>query len=217
MRYTFLILLGFLFIIGCEQHFNQEHEIKENSKSTIEQPLDSLLKNQLELIAAEDQTLRLLLPEVGKKFGKGSNEEKYVWSLIHRQDSICLNKTLSILNEHGWIGKSRVGDIANQALWLVIQHAELEIQEKYLPLLKKSVENEESEGWHLAFLEDRILMRKNQMQTYGSQAFWDESIHKMKIYPIDDLKNVNQRRELIGLEPIEEYAKSNGYVFDQKE
>jgi len=39
----------------------------------------------------------------------------------------------------------------------------------------------------------------------------------MKIYPIDDLKNVNQRRELIGLEPIEEYAKMNGYVFDQKE
>ena len=99
----------------------------------------------------------------------------------------------------------------------MIQHAELEIQEKYLPLLKKSVEIEESEVWHLAFLDDRILMRKNKNQTYGSQAFWDKSINKMKIYPIDDLKNVNQRRELIGLEPIEEYAKMNGYVFDQKE
>jgi len=217
MRYKFLIFLGVLFIIGCKQNSTKESEIKEKPELTIEQPLDSMLKNQLELIAVEDQTLRLMLPEVGKKFGNGSNEEKYVWSLIHRQDSICLNKTLKILNEYGWLGKSRVGDNANQALWLVIQHAELEIQEKYLPLLKKSVETEESEGWHLAFLEDRILMRKNKNQIYGSQAFWDKSINKMKIYPIDDLNNVNQRRELIGLEPIEEYAIMNGYVFDQKE
>jgi len=44
----------------------------------------------------------------------------------------------------------------------------------------------------------------------------DKTINALKIYPIEDVKNVNKRREKIGLEPIEEYAKQNGYIFDQE-
>ncbi len=183
---------------------------------TSDKPIDSVLRQELEQIVVKDQTLRLLLPNVEEKFGKGSSEENYIWSLIHREDSICLVKTLRILEEYGWIGKSRVGDKANQGLWLVIQHADIATQETYLPLLRKSVEMGESEGWHLAFLEDRILMRNKKNQIYGSQTIWDKEIGKLRIYPIDDVENVNKRREQIGLEPIEEYAKTNGYFFDQK-
>jgi hypothetical protein len=216
MKSKFLILLGVISFIGCNQNKPNTPKITEKFELTIDQPTDSILKKELEQIAVEDQTLRLMLPDVEEKFGKGSSEVKYIWSLIHRQDSICLIKTLKILDKYGWLGKSRVGDNANQALWLVIQHAELSMQETYLPLLKKSVEMGESEGWHQAFLEDRILMRNKKNQLYGSQATWDKTIGKMKIYPIDDVRNVNKRREQIGLEPIEEYAKMNGYIFDPK-
>ncbi|GEM_PF-524030 len=177
---------------------------------------DSILRKELELISTEDQTLRLLLPEVREKFGRDSDEYKYVWSLINRQDSICVNKLIKIVDTYGWVAKSRIGTKANQAIWLVMQHAELKVQEKYLPLLKESVEKGESEGWHLAFFEDRILMYNKKEQIYGTQAIWDNDLKKNKIYPIVDVKNVNQRRKQIGLEPIEEYAKSNGYIFDQK-
>lgn len=217
MRYKILILLCVLSIFGCKQNEKKKHEIKEKPELVAEQLPDSILMKQLELIAIEDQTLRLLLPVVGEKFGNGSDEENFIWSLIHKQDSICLNSTLEILNQYGWLGKSRVGDKANLALWLVIQHADLEQQEKFLPLLKESVKDGESEGWHQAFLEDRILMYKKMNQIYGSQAFWDQSTSKMKIYPIDDLKNVNKRRAQLGLETIEEYAKMNGYILDQTE
>lgn len=215
MNYKFLILLATIGFFGCNQNNPNRPEVPEQSEITIAQPIDSLVKQELEKIAVEDQTLRLLLPDVKEKFGNGSSEEKYIWSLIHRQDSICLIKTLNILDKYGWLGKSKVGTKANQALWLVIQHAELATQETYLPMLKKSVEQGESEGWHQAFLEDRILMRNNKHQRYGSQATWDKASGKMKIYPIDDVKNVNLRRAQLGLEPIEEYAKMNGYVFDQ--
>lgn len=217
MRFKFLILLGVLSIVGCKQIKPKIHIGAKESELINKEPIDSILKKELELIAVEDQTLRLMLPEVNKRFGRGSSEAKYIWSIIHQQDSICLNKIIKILDEHGWLGKSRVGSQANQAVWLVIQHAELEKQEKYLPLLKESVEIGESEGWHQAFLEDRILMRNKKNQTYGSQATWDKTTSKMKIYPIEDVKNVNKRREKIGLEPIEEYAKQNGYIYDQKQ
>jgi len=217
MKYKLLILFGVLSVIGCHTNKPNAPKGQDDTAIPVSQPLDSILKKDLEQIAVEDQTLRLMLPDVGKKFGNGSNEEKYIWSLIHRQDSICLMKTLKILDSHGWVGKSRVGNTANQALWLVIQHAELPTQEKYLPMLKESVVKGESEGWHQAFLEDRILMRSKKNQIYGSQATWDKTSGKMKIYPIDDVRNVNKRREKIGLESIEEYAKMNGYTFDQKE
>lgn len=177
---------------------------------------DSVLKKELELIKVEDQTLRLLLPNVIEKFGRDSQEYKYVWYQIQKQDSISSHKLFGILDKYGWVGKNRVGSVANQAIWLTIQHADIEKQEKYLPLLRESVNKEESEGWHLAFLEDRILMRKNQKQIYGTQTVWDKDLKKNKIHPIKDVKNVNKKRKKFGLDPIEEYAKKNGYIFNQK-
>ncbi|UAM97793.1 hypothetical protein K8354_16105 [Polaribacter litorisediminis] len=175
------------------------------------------IREQLELLGAKDQTLRLLLPGAEEKFGRGTEEYDYFWTLIHQQDSIVLNQVISIIDTFGWVGKNTVGEKANQALWLIIQHADLETQETYLPLLKESVKKGESEGWHLAFLEDRILMRNKKKQIYGTQAVWDNDLKKNKIWPIVDVKTVNQRRIQLGLEPIEEYVKSNGYVFNQKE
>ncbi len=189
----------------------------EQSEKTSEIPLDSILKNKLESIRVKDQTLRLILPEIEKKFGKDSEEEKYFWSLIHRQDSINEIEVINIIDKYGWLGANSVGDLANQALWLVIQHAPIEIQEKYLSFLKVSVEKGESEGRYLAFLEDRVLMRNGEKQIYGSQSSFNKESGKFHIYPISNVENVNERRKKIGLEPIEEYAEKNGYIFDQRE
>lgn len=206
---------------------NYVKQSKTNKDETLEKGIeiiknqvnktDSIIKNELELIKVEDQTLRLLLPTVLEKFGRKSEEYEYFWFLIQKQDSISSNKLITILDNYGWLGKSRIGNTANQTIWLTIQHSDLKTQEKYLPLLKESVKNGESEGWHLAFLEDRILMRNKKKQLYGTQAVWDNDLKKNKIWPIVDVKTVNQRRIQLGLEPIEEYVKSNGYVFNQKE
>lgn len=219
MRVLIFISIGLCALFSCQQAQKQEMlpptEVRTDSTTLTTEPLDSILKKELIQIGVEDQTLRFLLPDVTKRFGNDSKEYAYIWSLIHRQDSICIQKTTALLDQHGWVGKSRIGDEANQAIWLVIQHAALADQEKYLPLLKKSVANSESEGWHLAFLEDRMLMYKKEKQRYGSQALWDKEIKKMKIYPIEDVANVDKRREQLGLIPIKEFAESNGYVFDQ--
>ncbi|MFK8046662.1 MAG: DUF6624 domain-containing protein [Crocinitomicaceae bacterium] len=217
MKYKILILLVSLSILGCNSNKPNIPKVDLKPQLIVEEPNDSILKEQLELIRVEDQTLRFLLPDVTEKFGRESKEYTYIWSLINRQDSICINKLIQIVDKHGWLGKSRVGDNANQAIWLIMQHSELEIQEKYLPLLKESVANGESEGWHLAFLEDRILMYSKKKQKFGTQAVWDNELKQNKIYPIEDVKNVNHRRQKLGLEPIEKYAESNGHIFDQKE
>ncbi len=189
--------------------------LKEKIESVAK--TDSLLALELESFSVEDQTLRLLLPDVVKKFGRESAEYTYIWSLINQQDSITVKKLIDFVETHGWVGKSRVGDKANQAIWLTIQHADLETQEKYLPLLEESVTDGESPGWHLAFLKDRVLMKKGEPQIYGTQAVWDEPQQKYRIYKIKDVGDVNERRKALGLGTVEEHAEQNGYIFDQKE
>jgi hypothetical protein len=114
---------------------------------------------------------------------------------------------VNIINERGWVGKSVVGGQANMALWLVIQHGPVEMQEKYLPQLRASVLEGESQGSHLAMLEDRVQMFKGEPQIYGSQIVPDEATGKMKVYEILEPEYVNQRRKEVGLGPIEDYVK----------
>ncbi len=177
--------------------------------------VNTKLRIELEKLGTQDQTLRLLLPEAETRFGRNSEEYKFIWSLIDEQDSIAITRLEQIIDTYGWLGKSKVGAKANQAIWLIIQHADIETQEAYLPILKQSVENRESEGWHLAFLVDRILMKTNKKQKYGTQAIWDSVLGKNKIYPINEIESVNDRRKKLGLQTIEEYAKSNGYILNK--
>ena len=184
-----------------------------------EKDFDKPLKEQLDQIYVRDQTLRLLYRDAEEKFGKGSEEMKYFWQLVSEQDSLNELEVIDIIKERGWVGKSVVGDQANMTLWLVIQHAPIETQEKYLPLLKVSVKKGESKGNHLALLEDRIQMRNGKPQIYGSQIRTDQETGNKIVHEIWEPEYVNQRRKEVGLGPIEVYVKRWGieWTIEQKE
>ena len=184
-------------------------KIRDNLKE-YQEGLNITLKNKLEQIYIKDQTLRQLLGCAREKFGENSQQMKYLWSLISRQDSLNETITVNILEEHGWVGKSKVGGKANMALWLVIQHAPIKTQEKYVPLLKRSVKEGESSGRHLALLVDRILMRKGKPQIYGSQVTKNSKTGGYELYKIKNPEKVNKRRKEIGLAPMEKYLKQFG-------
>lgn len=174
-----------------------------------EKDFDKPLQKKIEKIRAKDQVLRQLYKEAEKKFGKDSEYMDVFWEMMREQDSINELTVLKIIDQRGWVGKSLVGVKANSTLWLVIQHAPIETQEKYLPLLKESVKKGESSGRNLALLQDRILMRNGKPQIYGSQVKRDES-GKGYFHEIKDPEYVNQKRKEIGLGPIEAYAKRMG-------
>jgi hypothetical protein len=184
-----------------------------------EKDFDKLLKEQLEQIYVRDQMLRQLYRDAEEKFSKESDEMKYFWELVSEQDSINELEVIKIIDQKGWVGKSLVGGQANMTFWLVIQHAPLETQEKYLPLLKKSVLEGESSGSHMALLEDRIQMRNEKPQTYGSQITTDKETGQQVVYAIWEPEYVNQRRKEVGLGPIEDYVKRWGieWTIEQKE
>lgn len=175
-----------------------------------EKDFDKPLKRQLEQIYIRDQTLRQLYGEAENKFGRDSDEMHYFWQLVSEQDSLNELEVMKILDSRAWVGTDVVGGQANTTLWLVVQHAPLDIQEKYLPLLRESVLAGQSQESHLALLEDRIRMRKGLPQTYGSQIIRDEKTGEQIVYEIQEPEYVNQRRKEVGLGPIEDYVKRWG-------
>jgi len=191
----------------------------EANLEEYEKDFDKPLKSKLENIYVKDQMLRQLYQDAEEKFGRDSDEMNYFWQLVSEQDRENEKEVIAILEERGWVGRSLVGGKANMTLWLVIQHAPLETQEKYLPMLRESVMKGESQGSHLALLEDRIQMRNGEPQTYGSQITTDPETGEQIVYEVKDPEYVNQRRSEVGLGPIEDYVRRFGleWKVEQKE
>ncbi len=124
-------------------------------------------------------------------------------------DSTNLLQIEELISKYGWLNRSFVGPEGNITCFLVIQHSDSATQIKYFPLLYQSVQQGESSPSNLALLTDRILMHQGKMQLYGSQVVSDKDGNNV-LYPIEDEKNVNQRRANFGMQPIEDYAKLFG-------
>lgn len=127
--------------------------------------------------------------------------------IMRRADKENLAKVNEIIGEHGWLGPQKVGMNASQGLFLVIQHADLQTQERYLPMIRQAEKNGETLSSNLAILEDRVAMRNGRKQIYGSQGFTDPLTGKKYIYPLTDPDNLDKRRKSMGMPPMAEYVK----------
>ena len=176
------------------------------------------IKDELEKIRIEDQALRMLLSCFSNTFSGNADSVRYrsyFVSLINLEDRKNQERVIKIIDEHGWLGISQVGFLANNALFLVIQHAPIEIQEKYFPLLKESAEKGESALADMALMDDRIRMRRNQKQLYGSQTTVVNG--KTYVWPIEDAQNVDERRKSVQLPPLADYLKIGGLSYPKDE
>jgi len=112
-----------------------------------------------------------------------------------------------IVKEHGWPKMSSFGPEASGVAFLIVQHADLEYQKRYLPLIKESVTRNEARPSDLAMLQDRVLTREGKKQIYGTQVRVNQSTQVMELYPIEDEENVDARRATVGLGPLSQYLK----------
>jgi hypothetical protein len=171
------------------------------------------LVKQLDSIYRDDQSDRLKLDSVNKKFGYNSKEMDALQYSMGQKDSINVIKVKAILDNYGWLGANEVGRRGNLCLFIVIQHADQEDQKKYLPMMREAVKGGKAEPANLALLEDRVALEDGKKQIYGSQIAMDTKTSKYYINPIEDESNVNNRRAAVGLEPLEYYVAQWGIVY----
>ncbi len=137
-----------------------------------------------------------------KKFGTR-------WKAIDYENNVELKKLLKI---YTWFRISEFGKGSDQNAWLLVQHADhdIEFQKQILKILDKLWPLGETQAANYAYLYDRIAAswqnpKKRQLQKYGTQG---SCVAKGKWEPIAiiDPKNVNIRRKSVGLLPIEDYT-----------
>lgn len=114
-----------------------------------------------------------------------------------------LEVVVNILEKCGMPSIANVDTIGMEAIFFTLQHATFnDYPQKYLEEMRKAAQKGDLKSSLLALFEDRINMREHKPQIYGTQVMDN------KLYDLADPEYVNQRRESVGLGPIEEYLKN---------
>ena len=194
-----------------DKKWNELIEIVKANKEFEEKDLDKPLVAKLEKIYTEDQKYRKQINGIKEKYGWKSDEMKAHWKIINEKDSINLIEIQKILDTKGWLGKDVIGRKGNSTLFLVIQHSDIDVQLKYLPMMREAVKKGNASPSSLALLEDRVALRQGKRQIYGSQIYTDKETREKYVAPLIDPENVDKRRAEVGLGKLAEYTNHFGF------
>lgn len=165
---------------------------------------------------AWDQAYYTEIFQAEKKMGRESSVVTALWHLKELLNQRNRQELDSIIGVNGWPKISDVGNMASSAAFLIVQHSTLELQQQYLPVIRSLCEQGEANWQSYALMYDRVQVRQEKPQLYGSQLRYNETTKEMEFFPIEDEANVNKRRAEMGLGPIEDYAKSFGVKYEPK-
>jgi hypothetical protein len=176
---------------------------KETAEANYIKPVVAILDS----VYIEDQKYRKDIVQMIKDSGMSSQVVQRQLKLMNHADSVNLLKVTKILDEYGWLGFDKVGRTGALTIFLVIQHSPLEVQQKYLPMMREAVQKKQASAGNLALLEDRVALREGRKQIYGSQVGTDTVTNKNYLLPLEDPDNVDARRAQVGLGPLADYLK----------
>lgn len=199
-----------LAVFKSNPRWSRIDSICQAKKAGYTGPLDFELMMELREILQADQSVRHRRQDVAEQFGTDSRQHQAVVDSMMITDSLNLKRVMAIIDQYGYPGKTLVGEQISHAAFLVLQHADLEVQEEYLPLLKEATEQGELRKSFLPLMIDRIRVRKDQPQLYGTQFFYNEK-GEIDFFPIEDKEDLDKRRAEMGLGPFDDYLKRIGY------
>jgi hypothetical protein len=209
MTHKIILSIAPLLLSLAPAHFAQDLRAASSSDA---------MRRELVRMGEDDQKRRQEMMDLMDRVA-GSDSEKMAkkWKqAVERQNDLDgknRQRLDEIVKQHGWPKTSVFGEEASGVAFLIVQHAELDYQKKYFPLIKDAVAQKEARQSDLAMLEDRILTREGKKQAYGTQLRLNQTTQRMELYPIEDEVNVDSRRAAVGLEPLAEYLK-RGFGID---
>jgi hypothetical protein len=141
-------------------------------------------------------------------------DQKARFAFIAKQDDAALKQAMldidrkttarmkAVVAEHGWPGRSLVGEDGAHAAWLLVQHADADLafQKQCLALIEPLVARGEAGAQDHAYLHDRVAVAEQRPQRFGTQFGPDGEPR-----PIEDEAHVDARRKAVGLGTMAEY------------
>lgn len=195
-----------------DDEFNAEFLKTLESKN-----VDYTLMQKMKEVLHEDQRYRKEMVEIEMEHGYDAPGLDSLAALANVADSVNLAYISKLIDETGYPGKSRVGSGLASVAFLVVQHADIETQEKYLPILKKAANDGELKWKTLALLLDRINIRNGLTQKYGTQIGTNPIDKSLYFQEIENPHKIDSIRNTVGLGPIQDYAKHFQLVWNVDE
>ena len=206
-----------LFSLQQDKRWEKLLQLSDERNEQIESKLNHTLIKEIEEMKIDDQKYRNEFSATREKYGVDSKELQKLNKLqaeIDKRNEMRLEK---IVDEYGWPGIDVIGFHTDFSLFLVIQHQEVEIQQKYLPLINKSFEEGKFIPGAFEMLLDRISMRENHEQLYGTQSCYDYETKQYYICPIANPDQLNQRRFELGVDSFEKAVLRSNEPWDVEE
>lgn len=156
----------------------------------------------------EDQKLRFFYQELLNENNEVNQKAiNLKFKEIFDEQSIRHIKTLKkILSIHKWIDVSKFGKGPNSQAFILIQHADndLEFQEEMLSVIFYKAKEKETQLSQFPMLYDRVMVKKNGVQKFGTQLFVDDT-GELNVYSLESLEKVDEWRSEYDLEPLGTY------------
>jgi hypothetical protein len=111
--------------------------------------------------------------------------------------------------KNGWYRISAFGPDADNAAWLLVQHADSDpaFQSEMLFVLGKLVPQRETAPKNRAYLFDRVALAEKRLQLYGTQGACTAK-GQWQPHRLESPKTVDRLRKEAGLEPLSDYKKT---------
>lgn len=135
------------------------------------------IKKTLENVGKREKKYISKGNDIVKKYGADSKEVKEYLEYFKKINAINLEIVNDIINKYGWLSAEKIGFLANQAMFIVIQHAPLNIQETFYPKMKEALQSGNLRPQDFALFVDKLAINKGEKQIYGTQVKFDDEIN----------------------------------------
>ena len=198
MKRALYILVLFVTLFACTY--------KENTCSSAAQT-DSLLCE----LHNRDQQIRHELMRVQRAFIAEQRLElvdSIVMLVEEEERTDSLNRVVvDSLLQNGW--PEGLSEQSNHTIWLIIDHGDVEYQERYLPLIEQQAMRGIISLADYATLSDRVYVRRQRPQRYGTQTGYKQRDGEVFtfVYPIEDVDALDSLRLSVGLDSMHIYLR----------
>lgn len=192
----FWIICWTLILLSQAQLFAQKQDSLQHSYKVLNENEKTKLILELGGLTNDDQKYRKLEISVIEKYGKDSKEHKENTRLWNLTDSINLVKIDSLLVLYGY---ETIIDNGAETIFIIIQHADLQRQLKFIPIFKEAAKQKKLSLQKIALMEDRINVRTGKKQVYGTQICTNKKTGEQFVCALEDPETINLRRAELGL------------------
>lgn len=206
-----IFAIGLLFLAAFNL-FGQEGVYLGNSKR-----INDSIRSRLDSMSWRTIKPRNNYFDAVEKYGPNSDVALKNLMEMQKIDSLLLKEVLDIYSRFGWPKISQVGEMGANWAFIQIQHADLQTQLKFIPIIYNAAILGEADKYNFALLLDRVLSDTGEKQLYGTQYTgytYPNGERKAILWPVSNFDSLNRRRRKMGLSRIEKQLKRDDAMYD---